>query len=63
MEEEVGKARAKYQGKTGMRLEATYYGQTVLTLDPTGTLEKIGKIKVGKWETIQSPTEATPNSG
>lgn len=61
-EEKIGKTETKYQGKTGMGLNATLYGQQVLMLDPTGILNNLGR-KVAKFETIQSPTDATPTTG
>ena len=61
-DETVGRTKIKYQGKTDMMLKATFYGQTVLTLDPTGILDRLGR-RVGKFTTIQSPTEATPTTG
>lgn len=33
---------ASYQGKTGLYLDATHYGQTVQMLDRTGRLHKLG---------------------
>lgn len=36
-----GGANASYQGQTGMHLESTYYGQSAMDLDFTGTLRKI----------------------
>jgi hypothetical protein len=39
---------AKYQGKTGMGLESSHYGQTALGLDPSGCLEAINaKARAG----------------
>lgn len=35
----------KYQGQTGKRIEATYYGQMALSLDTTGQLAKAGMKK------------------
>ncbi len=34
----AGPAQATYQGKTGMELDSTFYGQTVKVMDPTGKL-------------------------
>lgn len=31
-----------YQGQTGMHFEATFYGQTAMTMDKTGTLASAG---------------------
>lgn len=41
--EQVADVRKSYQGKTGMYLESTYYGQMALTLDTSGTLAKLGE--------------------
>jgi len=42
--EKVGDADVTYQGKTGMGLNATMYGQQCLMLDSTGKLaQKLGK--------------------
>ena len=60
--ERTGEAEITYQGKTDMGLNATLYGQQVLTMDTTGILANIGN-RPAKWETIQSPTEATPTTG
>jgi len=38
----AGGATATYQGKTGMRLESTMYGQQVLVLDTTGGFATLG---------------------
>lgn len=38
--ETVADADYEYQGKTGMGLEATFYGQQALILDTSGRLEK-----------------------
>jgi hypothetical protein len=58
----TGKAEDTFQGKTGMGLNATLYGQQVLLFDTTGTLANAGK-RPATFETIQSPTEATPAAG
>ena len=36
-----GRASVTYGGKTGMRLEATKYGQMAMSLDYSGCLERI----------------------
>lgn len=42
--EKVGDADVTYQGKTGMGLDATMYGQQVKILDTTGKMaQKLGK--------------------
>lgn len=38
-----GKSGGSFQGQTGMHLESTYYGQTAMDLDFTGTLANINK--------------------
>ena len=38
---EAGPAKAVYQGKTGMHLEATMYGQQVMVLDTTGSFASL----------------------
>jgi len=43
-EEKVGDTQIKYQGKTGMGLDSTFYGQQVKMLDTSGVLaSKLGK--------------------
>jgi hypothetical protein len=37
----TGDASASFQGRTGMGLESTQYGQTAMNLDGSGCLEKI----------------------
>jgi hypothetical protein len=61
-ETKTGKSEDKFQGKTGMGLNATLYGQQVLLFDTTGTLANVGK-RPSIFETIKSPTEATPTTG
>ena len=39
----IGPTSFTYEGKTGMGLEFTRYGQMALLLDSTGTLVKLGK--------------------
>lgn len=38
----IGRANETYDGKTGMHLEATPYGQTAISLDFSGILRAIG---------------------
>lgn len=47
----AGEYSATYQGKTGMGLEATLYGQQVLLLDTTGSMAKLG-LKKATFEVI-----------
>lgn len=42
-QEQVGEASLRYIGYFGKGLEATPYGQMVLTLDTTGDIQKLGK--------------------
>ena len=39
--ERVADVSMKYQGKTGMYLESTFYGQMALTLDTSGSLANL----------------------
>jgi len=43
--EQFGDASNTYQGKTGMALDATFYGQTAKLLDTSGTLINLNKPK------------------
>ena len=43
VEEKAGDATNKYEGRTGMRLNFTRYGQQVLLLDTSGSLADLGK--------------------
>lgn len=40
-EKETGDAKAKFQGKTSMGLDATLWGQQAKTMDLTGTLTRL----------------------
>ena len=40
--EQFGSAREVYQGTTKMNLQSTFYGQTALQLDISGTLHNLG---------------------
>jgi hypothetical protein len=44
-DEKVGDAAVTYTGKWGMNLDSTPYGQWVKTLDVTGAMGNIGKMK------------------
>lgn len=44
-QEKHGDDAVTYQGKFGMKLEATMYGQNVLLLDPTGKMARLGLKK------------------
>jgi len=53
-EEAAQDARIKYQGRTGMSLDASFYGQQVKILDTTGKMAaKVGKKGV-KFKAITS---------
>ena len=43
MEVEIDGVKEKYQGKTGMNLQATFFGQIAVALDSTGKLSMVGK--------------------
>lgn len=44
-QESQGNVSTTFQGKTGMGLNFTHYGQMALSLDSSGTLAKLGKRK------------------
>lgn len=39
----IGDSTTSYQGETGLRINATHYGQQAAMLDPTGMLAEMGK--------------------
>jgi hypothetical protein len=41
-EAKAGSASAKFQGKTGMNLYSTFYGQNAISIDTTGALAGLG---------------------
>jgi hypothetical protein len=41
--EEAGTAKVEYIGEAAMGLNATFYGQTAIGLDTTGTLSQVSK--------------------
>lgn len=47
--EQVDGIRVTYQGRSGLGLESTRYGQMAITLDPTGVLRNLykGSVSVG----------------
>ena len=56
-------ASAKFQGKTGMHLQATKYGQTAMDLDWSGTLRAVGSEQrrtAGGFWLGKIPSEQTP---
>jgi hypothetical protein len=57
-EKAVSKARSKYSGNFGMRLESTTYGQNALLLDPTGKLAEASQRKRASIATIDYSYEA-----
>ena len=44
--EQVDEISVSYQGKTGMKLDSTHYGQTAIMLDRFGILKNIGNKKL-----------------
>jgi hypothetical protein len=52
--EQVGDVRKSYQGKTGMYLEATNYGQMALALDTSGTLANLA-LKPATFLVFETP--------
>jgi hypothetical protein len=52
--EKVDVLSVTYQGKTGMYLEATQYGQMAIMLDTSGTLSKIAKDGVAVAASMKS---------
>lgn len=51
-----GETTASFQGKWGMKLESTDYGQKVLELDPSGFFASIGKVKpIIQWAGTATP--------
>ena len=45
-EEDTGKARTKFQGKTDMYFESTLWGQMAIQFDPTGFLSSSVEVSV-----------------
>jgi len=45
VEAEIDGVREVYQGKTGINLKASFYGQVASSLDSTGKLSQVGKGK------------------
>ena len=60
-EKNTGKAGAVFQGKSGMRLDSTDWGQDAITLDVTGTLAGLnaGKRKASVTWLGLPPSEQT----
>lgn len=52
--EEAGSAKVEYVGETKMGLYATFYGQTAVTLDSTGTLKQLADDELKKTITMQA---------
>lgn len=59
-EQTTEKAKGVFQGRTGMALESTYYGQVALTLDPSGCLAAVTKRTKARltWAGL-NPTDQT----
>jgi hypothetical protein len=56
-EETVGAGKWKYDGRTGMGLDSTRYGQQVRLLDHKGTLAELTNVKgVAEIKIIESTT-------
>lgn len=56
----TGRASATFQGRTGMRLEATKYGQQAMAVDYSGCLNAIGQRKTaGGFWLGRPPSEQT----
>lgn len=53
-EQVSGEGGVRFEGKTGMRLEATHYGQMVMMLDSTGRLAALnrGPLPVVSFEVL-----------
>jgi hypothetical protein len=59
-EKSTQRSKGVFQGRTGMRLEATKYGQMALDLDPSGCLAAVTKKQtVGMSWLGRTPTEQT----
>lgn len=43
----IGDSQKSYQGETGLRIDATHYGQQAAMLDPTDTLTGTNNMPVG----------------
>jgi len=54
--ERIGDANITYQGRSGLGLDATQYGQQVKILDTSGKLANLGK-RVARIEMIDFSTE------
>ena len=52
--EKVDVLSLTYQGKTGMALDATHYGQTAKMLDRHGVLQNIGAIRLATITAVTS---------
>lgn len=59
-ETETLTSRAKFQGQTGMGLDASKYGQMAKVLDYSGCLAEVGNPRVGGFWLGRRPSEQTP---
>jgi hypothetical protein len=57
-EKAINKARSKYSGRYGLRLEATSYGQNAMILDPTGKLATASGRKQASLSTMNFSYES-----
>ncbi len=71
-QKQTGKAMGIYAGRTGKKFESNFYGQTALTLDPTGVLENLnsGMMVDAFWGGLNTQDQTdwdarnlTPSSG
>ncbi len=60
--EKTGDANAKYEGKTGMMLKFTRYGQMAISLDTSGTLATASEGNFASVKTIQLTKVAEENT-
>lgn len=58
-QEMIGRAGGKFQGKTGMNLDATKFGQMAKMLDTSGLLARMGNGKARMAWGGKKPSEST----
>ena len=61
-EEEAKDASIKYTGKTDMGLDATFYGQTALSLDTSGLLKESANTKPVTFFAVESEEDLNYNT-
>lgn len=54
-ERKTGQSSAVFQGRTGMYLEASKYGQMAIVLDPSGLLRTLGQGKRATADWVGTP--------